>query len=61
MSSRLVSGKVTAYLPKEMIEQLGVWASKEHRTLSNLVAAILLDALEKKNQSAAATDDAQTK
>lgn len=49
MGGKLVSGRLTVYLPKDAVKQLETWAATEHRTLSNLAAALLLKALEEKN------------
>ena len=48
MGGKVTSARITVYLPPEKVEELGEWASSEHRSVSNLVAAVLLDALEAK-------------
>jgi CopG-like RHH_1 or ribbon-helix-helix domain, RHH_5 len=46
MGGKVTSARITVYLPPEKAEELGEWATSEHRSVSNLVAAVLLNALE---------------
>lgn len=48
MGGKITSARITVYLPPEKAEELGEWATSEHRSVSNLAAAVLLDALEAK-------------
>jgi len=48
MGGKVTSARITVYLPPEKAEELGEWATSEHRSVSNLAAAVLLDALEAK-------------
>lgn len=48
MGGKRVSARITAYLPPEAAKQLEQWAASENRTVSNLAATILINALEKK-------------
>lgn len=46
MGGKITSARITVYLPPEKAEELAEWATSEHRSVSNLAAAVLLDALE---------------
>ncbi len=48
MGGKITSARITVYLPPEKAEELAQWAASEHRSVSNLAAAVLLDALEDK-------------
>lgn len=50
MGGKVTSARITVYLPPEKAEELGEWATSEHRSVSNLAAAVLLDALEEKSK-----------
>lgn len=53
MGGKRTSARITVYLPPDKADELGEWATSEHRSVSNLAAIVLLDALEARqvNQS----------
>ncbi len=46
MGGKVTSARITVYLSPEEAKALGEWATSERRSVSNLAAAVLLDALE---------------
>lgn len=46
MGGKVTSARITVYLSPEEAKELGEWAGSERRSVSNLAAAVLLDALE---------------
>lgn len=51
MGGKRTSARITVYLPPEKADELGEWATSEHRSVSNLAAIVLLEALEARNAS----------
>lgn len=50
MGGKVTSTRITAFVPPEIAEVLKEWAKAENRTVSNLAATILLNAVETKQQ-----------
>lgn len=48
MGGKRVSARITAYLPPDRAKFLERWAASENRTVSNLAATIILNAIEEK-------------
>jgi hypothetical protein len=46
MGGKRTSARITVYLPPDKAEEFGEWATSEHRSVSNLAAIVLLEALE---------------
>ncbi|MBR8840373.1 MAG: hypothetical protein DSM106950_41910 [Stigonema ocellatum SAG 48.90 = DSM 106950] len=42
--------RVTAYLPEEMLRAIEQWATEENRSVSNLAATILINAIKEYQQ-----------
>jgi hypothetical protein len=51
MGGKATSARVTAYLAQEAAKVLEEWAKSENRTVSNLAATILLNAIETRQAS----------
>ncbi len=45
MGGKAISTRITVYLPPEKAKELEEWSHTEHRSVSNLAASILLNAL----------------
>ena len=57
MGGKATSARVTAYLAQEAAKVLEEWAKSENRTVSNLAATILLNAVETRQASQKTNQD----
>ena len=58
MGGKPTSTRITTFLPPEVASVLKQWAKSENRTVSNLAATILLNAVEAKQAKQQGKDDA---